>query len=84
MLLVARCRNRSRRPLQNCERVSIIVHFTTITGRLAVVLAFPHFHQGLERLPQLTGSRKDYLTQGKSFEGLDLARDPSPGRDVAL
>jgi len=36
---------------------------------------------------RLTGPRpafKDYLTQGESFEGLDLTRDPSPSRDVAL
>ena len=36
---------------------------------------------------ELTGKRpgfKDYLTQGESFEGLELTRDQSPGRDVAL
>ncbi|MFI5454548.1 MAG: type II toxin-antitoxin system prevent-host-death family antitoxin [Isosphaerales bacterium] len=36
---------------------------------------------------RLTGQRpgfKAYLTQGESFEGLDLARDRSPSRDVAL
>ncbi len=36
---------------------------------------------------RLTGERpafRDYLAQGESFEGLDLARDQSPGRDVAL
>ena len=27
---------------------------------------------------------KDYLAQGESFEELDLARDQSPSRDVAL
>jgi antitoxin Phd len=27
---------------------------------------------------------KQYLLQGESFEGLDLTRDNSPGRDVAL
>ncbi len=34
-----------------------------------------------------TGQRpgfKDYLTQGESHEGLDLTRDQSPDRDVAL
>jgi len=36
---------------------------------------------------RLTGQRpgfKEYLTQGESFEGLDLARDQSPSREVAL
>ena len=40
-----------------------------------------------EEFERLTGQRpafKDYLTQGESFEGLDLTRDPSPSRDVAL
>ncbi|HLN33196.1 MAG TPA: type II toxin-antitoxin system prevent-host-death family antitoxin [Gemmataceae bacterium] len=27
---------------------------------------------------------KQYLMQGESFEGLDLSRDNSPGRDIAL
>ena len=41
----------------------------------------------VEEFERLTGERpgfKDYLSQGESFEGLDLARDQSPGRDVAL
>jgi prevent-host-death family protein len=36
---------------------------------------------------ELTGKRagfKDYLTQGESFEGLDLSRDQSPGREAEL
>ena len=36
---------------------------------------------------ELTGNRpgfKDYLTHGESFEGLELTRDPGPGRDVEL
>jgi antitoxin Phd len=40
-----------------------------------------------QEFERLTGQRpafKDYLTQGESFEGLDLARDQSPSRDVAL
>ena len=40
-----------------------------------------------EEFERLTGRRpgfKDYLTRGESFEGLDLTRDPSPDRDVAL
>jgi antitoxin Phd len=40
-----------------------------------------------EEYERLTGQRpgfKEYLAQGESFEGLDLTRDPSPGRDVAL
>jgi antitoxin Phd len=35
----------------------------------------------------LTGKRpgfKEYLTQGESFEGLELSRDQSPIRDVEL
>ena len=36
---------------------------------------------------QLTGKRpgfKEYLTQGESFEGLELSRDQSPSRDIEL
>ena len=36
---------------------------------------------------ELTGTRptfKDFLMQGESFEGLDLARDQSPSRDLDL
>jgi antitoxin Phd len=36
---------------------------------------------------RLTGARPDfkqYLLSGPSFDGLDLARDQSPGRDVPL
>ena len=36
---------------------------------------------------ELTGKRpgfKAYLTQGESFEGLELTRDKSPMRDVEL
>jgi antitoxin Phd len=35
---------------------------------------------------RLVGKRpafKDYLLEGESFEGLDLQRDPSPGRDFS-
>ena len=40
-----------------------------------------------EEFERLTGQRpgfKDYLTRGESFVGLDLTRDQSPSRDVAL
>jgi hypothetical protein len=40
-----------------------------------------------EEYERLVGQRsafKDYLSQGESFEGLDLARDQSPGRDFPL
>jgi prevent-host-death family protein len=37
-----------------------------------------------ERLVGQRPSFKDYLVQGESFEGLDLARDQSPSRDVSL
>jgi len=40
-----------------------------------------------EEYERLVGQRpafKDYLCQGESFEGLDLARDQSPGRDFPL
>jgi antitoxin Phd len=40
-----------------------------------------------EEFERLVGQRlafKDYLAQGESFEGLDLARDQSPGRDMPL
>jgi prevent-host-death family protein len=40
-----------------------------------------------EQFERLAGQRpafKDYLVQGESFEGLDLERDRTPGRNVAL
>jgi antitoxin Phd len=40
-----------------------------------------------EDFERLAGQRrgfKEFLTQGESFEGLDLGRDPSPGRDASL
>ena len=40
-----------------------------------------------EEYERLVGQRpafKDYLTQGESFEGLDLARGQSPGRNFPL
>jgi antitoxin Phd len=37
-----------------------------------------------ERLTGKLPAFKDYLTQGESFEGLDLTRDQSPARDVSL
>jgi antitoxin Phd len=40
-----------------------------------------------EEFERLVGQRptfKDYLAQGESFEALDLSRDKSPSRDVAL
>jgi prevent-host-death family protein len=40
-----------------------------------------------EEFERLTGQRpgfKAYLTQGESFEGLDLTRDSSSSRDVSL
>ncbi len=40
-----------------------------------------------EEYERLVGQRptfKDYLSQGESFEGLDLARDQSPGRNFTL
>jgi prevent-host-death family protein len=36
---------------------------------------------------RLAGTRldfKEYLIQGESFDGVNLTRDPSPGRDVSL
>lgn len=35
-----------------------------------------------ERITGRRSSFKEYLSRGESFEGLDLVRDPSPGRDV--
>jgi antitoxin Phd len=40
-----------------------------------------------EEFERLTGQRlsfKDYLSRGESFDGLDLNRDRTPGRDVSL
>lgn len=39
------------------------------------------------RYEELTGKRpsfKEFLLQGPSFEGLDLSRDESPMREIAL
>ena len=45
-----------------------------------VVVAAEEFERLVGRRPAF----KDYLAQGESFEGLDLARDQSPSRGVAL
>ena len=45
-----------------------------------VVVAAEEF----ERMQGERPSFKDYLVQGASFEGLDLRRDRSAGRDVSL
>jgi antitoxin Phd len=40
-----------------------------------------------EEFERLTGQRlsfKDYLSRGESFDGLDINRDRTPGRDVSL
>ena len=37
-----------------------------------------------DRLTGKVPAFKEYLTKGESFEGLDLSRDTSPGRDVSL
>ena len=37
-----------------------------------------------ERLTGKQPAFKDYLCRGESFEGLDLRRDSTPGRDIAL
>ena len=37
-----------------------------------------------ERLVGQRPAFKDYLAHGESFEGLNLKRDPSPGRGVSL
>jgi hypothetical protein len=37
-----------------------------------------------ERLAGRRPSFKDFLMQGASLDGVDLERDPSPSRDVAL
>lgn len=54
----------------------------TITRRNDTVVVL-----SAERYAELTGTRpgfKDYLAQGESFEGLELTRDRSPGREVDL
>lgn len=45
-----------------------------------VVVAAEEFERLAGQRPRL----KDYLTAGESFEGLNLERDQSPGRDVTL
>jgi prevent-host-death family protein len=37
-----------------------------------------------ERLTGKEPSFKEFLCRGESFEGLDLTRDRTPGRDVSL
>ncbi|MDR3619258.1 MAG: type II toxin-antitoxin system prevent-host-death family antitoxin [Paludisphaera borealis] len=54
----------------------------TITRRSDTVVVI-----SAARYAELTGRKpdfKDFLIQGESFEGLDLTRDQSPMRDVAL
>lgn len=54
----------------------------TITRRNDTVVVI-----SAERYAELTGKRpgfKDYLTQGESFEGLELTRDLSPSREIDL
>ena len=45
-----------------------------------VVIAAADYERLTGKLPAF----KDYLTQGESFEGLELGRDSSPGRDADL
>ena len=45
-----------------------------------VVIAAEEYERLTGKLPAF----KDYLTQGESIDGLELGRDPSPGRDVDL
>jgi antitoxin Phd len=45
-----------------------------------VLVAADEFERLLGRRP----SFKDFLTQGESFDGLELGRDRSPGRDIVL
>lgn len=45
-----------------------------------VVIAAAEYERLTGKLPAF----KDYLTQGESFDGLELGRDPSPGRNVGL
>lgn len=40
--------------------------------------------QDYERLTGVRPDFKAYLTNGPSFDGLELTRDASPGRDVPL
>ena len=53
----------------------------TRNGRARVVLI------SAEEYERLTGTRPDFkqfLMTGENFDGLDLTRDQSPGRDVSL
>jgi antitoxin Phd len=45
-----------------------------------VVVAAEEYQRLTGKLPTF----KDFLAQGESFEGLDIERDRSPGRDVSL
>lgn len=54
----------------------------TITRRRDVVVVLSA--ATYEELTGGYGSLKEFLLEGPSFEGLDLARDAHPMRDVAL
>ena len=52
----------------------------TITRRSDTVVVL-----SAAKYAELTGKRpgfKEYLTRGESFEGLELSRDQTPGREV--
>jgi len=54
----------------------------TITRRNDTVVVI-----SADEFAKLTGQRpgfKEYLSQGESFDGLELTRDQIPGRDVEL
>jgi antitoxin Phd len=53
----------------------------TRNGRARVVLISA---QEYERLTATRSDFKEFLMNGESFDGLDLARDQSPVRDIVL
>ncbi len=63
------------------DRALVEPVMVTRNGRARVVLI------SAEEYARLTGARpdfKEFLMTGENFDGLDLTRDRSPGRDVSL
>lgn len=63
------------------DRALVEPIMVTRNGRPRVVLI------SAEEYERLTGARPDFkqfLISGENFDGLDLTRDQSPGRDVSL
>ncbi len=63
------------------DRALVEPIMVTRNGRARVVLISA---QEYERLTATRSDFKEFLMNGESFDGLDLARDQSPVRDIVL